>query len=299
MTYNDSTSPDLLTGVWNSQASLAITVSQFLQFGCSNEQVALPNCGFALLFNIFITNKMCSQTAKLQRTMLLLLLPRAPSSSVRSAAGCGHSWSCSCDGRQGPLFVSAVLLCADGRRHRLAVSTPRWLLIRRSLSQWEFTHLQQKLCRPQTSHRPSPPLFPQRPSKTQQRQRLEHMDTQPSSLPYWPSIDFPTFLSRTPLTVSPTPKESRHPPMLGVGERKSTYLPNPSRGVCCWNTSLLPKGDTDGKPHWETKLCNLSSSVPSQFSKEIALQLSTWKAHFNRNVHPTHERLSDLNWVNL
>lgn len=53
----------------------------FPQFGVSDEQVVLLNCVFVLLFYVVITNKMYCQTDKLQRTMLLLLLPRAPFSS--------------------------------------------------------------------------------------------------------------------------------------------------------------------------------------------------------------------------
>lgn len=63
-------------------------------------------CGFVLLFNIVIASKMYSQAARLQRTMLLLLLLRTALRSVGSAAGCGDSGSSLRYGRQGPLLDS-------------------------------------------------------------------------------------------------------------------------------------------------------------------------------------------------
>lgn len=67
--------------------------------------MAWQKCGFILLFSIVIANKMYSQAAKLQRTMLLLLLLRTPLRSVGLAAGCGDSWSALHYGRQGPLLA--------------------------------------------------------------------------------------------------------------------------------------------------------------------------------------------------
>lgn len=159
--------------MWNSWASLSITIFLFLQFTVSNEQVAFPNCDFGFLFNIVITNKTYSQSEKNQchccNYWEYLLVVFAWQLAV-GAAGPAHATA----SKDLSLLSQSCFIQADtnGGRHWLGKHL-RWLIVNSQVTQQEFIHLLQKLCRTQTSYRPSPTLF-QLPKKTLQRQRLEH-----------------------------------------------------------------------------------------------------------------------------